>query len=279
MQYIILIIKGFFIGIAKIIPGVSGAMLAISMGIYEKAMKAISYFFDDAITNFKFLFSLGIGAILAVILTSNIILYFLTNYYLPTILLFIGLICGGIPMLFKKIDIKKLKKIDYFIFLFSFLFVFFLSSIGSQNIFVNLDHSVVRFFLYFLIGFIDCVTMIIPGISGTAVMMLLGCYDLLLNLLGSLGSFSQIVENITLLIPFISGIIITIILLSRLMTYLFEYKQSKAYCGIIGFSLSSIVILLKNIFNNTYTTSQIFVSILLFILGFYISFQLEKKDE
>ena len=279
MQYIILLIKGFFIGIAKIIPGVSGAMLAISMGIYEKAMKAISHFFDDAVGNFKFLFPLAIGAILAVILTSNTILYFLTNYYLPTIMLFIGLICGGIPMLFKKINIRKIRKSDLIILISSLFFVLLLSNIGKQNIFVNVDNPFLHFFLYFLIGLIDCVTMIIPGISGTAVMMLLGCYDLLLNLLSSLTNVSQIMYNITSLIPFGLGIIITIIFLSKLMTYLFTNKPVKTYCGIIGFSLSSIIILMRNVFTSAYTIHQYFYSMLLFILGFYISLKLEKKDE
>ena len=109
MNFLILLLKGFIIGIAKIIPGVSGALIAISFGIYEKAIKAISNFFENPINNFLFLFPIGLGVLLSISLTSGLILYFINNYYFPTILLFIGLIMGGIPSLIDNINIKKVK--------------------------------------------------------------------------------------------------------------------------------------------------------------------------
>ena len=109
MNFLTLLLKGFIIGIAKIIPGVSGALIAISFGIYEKAIKAISNFFENPINNFLFLFPIGLGVLLSISLTSGLILYFINNYYFPTILLFIGLIMGGIPSLINNINIKKVK--------------------------------------------------------------------------------------------------------------------------------------------------------------------------
>ena len=89
---IINLLKGIVIGIGKIIPGVSGAVIAISLGVYEKGLEAITKINKE---NIKFLINIGSGIVISIILFSKLILYFMNNYYLPTMLLFIGLIIGG----------------------------------------------------------------------------------------------------------------------------------------------------------------------------------------
>ena len=91
---LILIFKGMIIGVGQIIPGVSGGMLAISLGLYEKGVDAISNIFSDLKDNVKFLCSVGFGVVISVIIFSKIIKYLLINFYLHTMLLFIGLIFG-----------------------------------------------------------------------------------------------------------------------------------------------------------------------------------------
>jgi len=100
---IILVIKGFFMGISNIIPGVSGGTLAITMGIYEELISIISHILTKLKKNIGFLLPILIGAGLAIILGSRIIGYSLDNFPLPTIMFFTGLILGGLPMLYKKI--------------------------------------------------------------------------------------------------------------------------------------------------------------------------------
>ena len=90
-----LFIKGFIIGIAKIIPGVSGAMIAVSFNIYDKLINSITNFFDDKKNNLKFLIIVGSGILLSIVLCSNMIRYFINNYYLITMMFFISLIVGG----------------------------------------------------------------------------------------------------------------------------------------------------------------------------------------
>lgn len=277
MESVKLAIKGFLIGIAKIIPGVSGAMLAISMGIYERAMKAISEYRKNPIENFKFLLPLGIGAILAVILSSKMIVYFLNNYYLATMLLFIGLIFGGVPSLIKEAKIKKLTFRQFFIFLFSFSFVFLFSFLGEQNLFVEVNNPILKMLVFVMIGFIDAVTMIIPGISGTAIMMILGCYHLLLNLLASLSDFSNLWMNLKLLIPMVIGLIVGVILTAKLMNYLFKKHKQETYCGILGFALSSILLLFWQTFQQSYSIVQMTVGILLLFIGIVIGYRLDRK--
>ena len=87
-----LIFKGFIVGLGKIIPGVSGSLIAVSLGIYEKSIECISHFFKDVRNNLYFLGLIGIGVVLAVILGSKVIILLINNFYLPTMFLFIGLI-------------------------------------------------------------------------------------------------------------------------------------------------------------------------------------------
>ena len=266
MFFLINILKGFIIGIAKIMPGVSGALLAISLGVYENAIEAISSFFKNPIKYFKYLFSLFIGVFLAVILLSKLILFCINNYYLPTMLLFIGLIIGGMFNLFKKIEIKKMKLFHFLIIIFSFLIVVFLyfKNDTSITIFQN------NFISYFIIGFIDAFTMIVPGISGTAIMMVLNCYHMLLGLLSSLISINSIIINLNLIFPYLLGIVLTIILLSKLINYLIKNNQNLIYSFIIGFSLSSILVLFLMTFKNNYNFVTVIISLVLLLLGFII---------
>lgn len=234
-------------------PGVSGSVLAISMGIYEKAIDAIANFTKDIKNNFKFIIKLSLGLILAIFLTSKIIIYFLNNHYTPTMALFLGLIFGGIPVLFKKIDYKKLNIIDFIILILSFILVFLLSLVGKQHNLINLNNNI----LYFLIGMIDSITTIVPGISGTALMMLLGCYDTLLELMANPFNLSKI-------FPFIFGIILTSFIVIKIMDYLFKKKPNEIYSGVIGFTVSSLLTLILTIDINI-------ISICFFFLGFIIS--------
>ena len=102
-ENIFLVIKGFIMGIANVIPGVSGGTLALTLGIYEKLIKAISHFLSNLKENIKFLLPLGIGMVLAVITMSNVIDYSFKNFPLPTTLFFMGLVIGGVPLLYKRV--------------------------------------------------------------------------------------------------------------------------------------------------------------------------------
>ena len=106
-EKLILILKGIIIGAGKIIPGVSGGMLAITLNVYDKGIKAISDFFKDIKGNLIFLSTIGIGILISIISVSKVIKYALDLYYLPTMLLFIGLIIGGIPSIIETAKQEK----------------------------------------------------------------------------------------------------------------------------------------------------------------------------
>ena len=107
MKYLSLILKGFIIGIAKIIPGVSGAVIAISFGIYEKFINIISRPLHIKFNDLKFLSFLFIGAALGIGIFCKIVKFCIDNCYLPTMLLFLGLIIGGTPNILNEIKNKR----------------------------------------------------------------------------------------------------------------------------------------------------------------------------
>ena len=115
-ENIFLVIKGFIMGIANVIPGVSGGTLALTLGIYEKLIKAISHFLTNLKENIKFLLPLGIGMVLAVITMSNVIDFSFKNFPLRTTLFFMGLVIGGVPLLYKRVKgTKESKKASSYI--------------------------------------------------------------------------------------------------------------------------------------------------------------------
>lgn len=267
-----LVVKGFIIGIGKVIPGVSGSLIAVSLGLYEKLINTICCFFKNVKKNTIFLGSICIGIILAIVIGSKVISILLIHYYLPTMFIFIGLIAGTIPSIIDNAHIKSIK--DMVIIIISFLVVIVISEFVSNNTFVG-DGSVLSNFIVLLMGFIEATTMIIPGISGTAIFILLGYYQFLLEMFSNLTNFNYLLSNMSYILMFVIGLGIGIIVITKLMNYLFKNFKTKVYSAIIGFALSSILMLLNNILNTNLTFRQIIVSLILCIAGYKVASKLD----
>lgn len=262
-----LIIKGFIIGVGKIIPGVSGSLLAITLGIYDKLMKSIGNFFTNIKENIKFLMPILIGVVFAIMMMSKLLFYMLDKYYFITMFLFIGLIIGGVPSLINKVNKFNLKNI--ILFSISFLLIFSLSIIDNNRSFSIHDYPL---YIFFLIGLLDAATMIIPGISGSAIMILLGCYGTVLDLFSNI----YILENIIKIIPFLIGVLIGIYFISKLISFCLKKYYHESFSCILGFLLSSCLLLLINVFKCSFSFLDIIIGIILFVVGIFISILLEK---
>lgn len=275
MSSIILVLKGFIVGIGKIIPGVSGAMLAISMGLYEESIYSIRYFFKDIKRNTLFLSKIGLGVLIAIVIGSKIIKFLLFTIYIPTMILFLGLITGGFFSFIKEINMKNINYRNKIIFLICFLSVLLFKFIPSDSGILLIEQG--RNIVYFIIGLIDSATTIIPGISGTAIFMLLGLYELSIELFSSLDSLSNIIKYSPILIPYVIGLGLGGITMTFLMTYLFVNKKEETYFGILGFQLSAIIILLTDIISKDLTNKHFVISPFIFLLGFIAIKKLNKK--
>ena len=266
-------IKGFFIGIANIIPGVSGGTLAITLGIYEELISAISHFFSKLKDNIKFLTPVVIGALLSIILGSKVISYSLENYPLPTIMFFTGLILGGLPMLYKKVknDIK-IPYIAIFILTFAFVISLTLLKTGGEVTLSNL--VVLDYIKLFLVGMIAAATMIIPGISGSFMLMVMGYYEPIINTINSLTTFDNIVRDMLILIPFGIGVLIGIVLIAKIIEFLFKKFEVPTYFGIIGFVLASLIGVFTGTEGLTFTIIPFIIGVILFLVGFVVAYKL-----
>lgn len=265
MKYLILMCKGFIIGIAKIIPGVSGAIIAISFGVYERLINILSKPLQIKFNDLKFLSFLLIGAALGVGILCKSVKWCLDTYYLPTMLLFAGLIIGGVPEITHEIKKERFNWKIGLVFCLCFTFLYFSINIHGSN--SNYSGGIV----YFLIGVIESLTTIIPGISGTAIFMALGWYDTLLTIFEKMANFSI---NFMTLFLFISGLIISTIIISKVITWLFNNHKTLAYTGVLGFMCSSLVIMFEDAFSYSFSMYELIIGIGLFILGIFITIKI-----
>ena len=243
-ENIFLVIKGFIMGIANVIPGVSGGTLALTLGIYEKLIKAISHFFKNLKDNIKFLLPLGIGMLLSIITMSNVIDYSFKNFPLPTTLFFMGLVIGGVPILYKRVKgTKESKKVSSYVIAgltFALVIVLALSEqLFNINLTANLSNmNFFEYILLFLVGIIAAASMVIPGVSGSLVLMLLGYYYPILELVTEITKLNNLFTNIITGGVFGLGILVGIVGVSKLIEFLLEKYEVKTYFGVLGFILS-----------------------------------------
>lgn len=269
-----LVIKGFLIGVANIIPGVSGGTLAITLGIYEKLIGAISHFFKNLKENIKFIIPIGIGAVLSILLLSRVISFCLDKYTLATILFFIGLILGGIPLLNKKIKGHYKNVSNIIIFLLSFGFVIALSVLKGENVVSFANMNIINYIMLFLVGVVAAATMIIPGVSGSFVLMLLGYYKLIVDTIGALTKFNNIWQNIMILVPFGIGVLVGIVAISKLLEFLFKKYEVKTYFGVMGFITASIITIFTGAEGLVFSVPQLLIGLMLLGIGFTAAYKL-----
>lgn len=250
----------------KIIPGVSGSLLAVGLGIYEEVLDKIQNIFYDFNKNILYLSSLGVGFLIAIVFCSSIIDFFITNYYFITIFLFIGMMIGTTPQILKKIEINS--KIDYIYIIIPFIFIILLCN--NSNV---INFKINNFFVIIL-GFIEASTTIIPGISGTTVNLLFGSYEFLLELYQNLFNYKYIINNYNLIINYLIGLILGIFLMIKIVSILLKNYTNQFYLVITGLFFASILMMLGMINFNNFNILNLLIS----IIGFVVVYKLDNSN-
>lgn len=262
MNFLSNYIKGILIGAGAIIPGISSGVLCVIFGIYEKLLNSILNFFKDWKQNIKFLTPFAFGGLTGIIIFSNIILFLFETYPEITSFTFIGLILGCIPSIFKICNSKEKFKLHYIMFfIISFivaLLLIFLENALSNNIGIYYGDNYSFEFLL-LAGFFMSIGVVVPGISSTVILMLLGVYETYL--------YAVSIINMRILFPMGIGLLIGGFLCMKLIRFLLNKYHSQTYYSILGFVLGSIFILLPNIGFNTTGILSIAFCILGFLIG------------
>lgn len=275
------ILKGIVIGIANIIPGVSGGTMMVSMGIYDKMIHCVTHLFSEFKESMKFLIAIFVGMAIALVGLSFIIEPAFEYFPLQTSCLFIGLIVGGLPAIWGKVKGKGIK-ISYVIpFLLFFAVVVGLAALGEkEGNAADLTFSLWSCVKLFVVGIIASATMVIPGVSGSMMLLLLGYYNPIVSAIKdfvtALASFDMqgILAGCGVLVPAGVGIVVGIFAIAKLIEIIFEKFPLQAYWAIIGLIVASPFAILMMVGVGSLSIVSVIVSIVTFVIGFIVAMKL-----
>ena len=281
-------LKGIFIGLANIIPGVSGGTIAVILGIFDDLIDTINNFFRDIKKNLGFITPIGFGILFSILFFSSILELCLKKYSLPTNIFFIGLIFGSIPIIYKKAIKNGIKK-NYFLYtIISILIVILASNFNNDSVTqINNNLSFIFLLKIFFGGLLAAIAMIIPGISGSFIMVLLGIYPTVIN---SISNISRCLLNLSdknlllrtgaIIFSLGLGLILGILLISRLISVLLEKFYSETYFCILGLIIGSIYGIFASpmTYQSGINNFMILISVISFFVGAIISYFLGEKN-
>lgn len=276
-------LKGAAIGVAIIIPGISGGTVAVLLEIYEEMIKAISSLRKEFKKSVLYLLPILIGMIIAFGIMYFPMKYALLYIPLQTISLFSGLMIGSCPKMITDAKKNGFKMINLISLIVSFVFVLgicFIPDMGDVDL--SIDMPIINYLLLFIVGVVASYTLVIPGVSGSMFLLIIGYYHLIFN------TISQIKTNpghsILVLMIFAIGLLVGFFTIAKIMKVLLEKYLRATYWAIVTFVICSIPAIYisfdytKAVFNIiTVITSSICV--VLGIIGSYLVTIVTNKKE
>lgn len=251
------LLKGVLAGIGNIIPGLSGCSLLIIFNLYENCIEAISNIFKNFKKSILFLLPIGIGILIGTFTFSNVIKYCLENFPTPTSIIFASFVLGTLPTLFKHATKKGFQKKYMLPFLITFTIGILLLKIDPNITTTYKNENLINLIL---IGIVVASSTIIPGISCTVLLSLIGVYTIYINAISTI--------NLNILIPIGIGFALGAFILSTIINYLFKNYYGYTYFAIIGFTISTIPALINT---KLFFNSELIISITLGILAFILT--------
>lgn len=258
MNFLSNCLKGIAIGAGAILPGISSGVFCVIFGLYDKLLDSILNFFSDCKSNIKFLLPIIIGCVLGISLFGKLLNYCFYEFPIQTKCLFIGLILGSIPSLLKDINSKEKFKPFYFVFFLLALLVGIIC-IFLENSFSSHSLQNINFAYLIICGFFMSIGIVVPGVSSTIILMLLGVYNIYLTSVSTL--------YFPVLLPIFIGVLIGGFCFMKLTKYLLDNFYAPTFYCIIGFTIGSILVLLPS-FSSILDVS---IGVLSVILGFFIT--------
>lgn len=259
-------IKGIIIGASMLVPGVSGGTMALILGIYDDLIRSVSSFFENVRKNALFLGVVAIGGLIGLVMFVYVVKYGLDNFRMPTMFLFLGVVLGGLPILFKESKNGVKTKFDYGYLLIGFVIV--LCMTYFKGTLVNLENvtGLGSVLVLFLIGIIVAVALILPGISTSFLLLVLGMYEVTINAVET--------RDLAFLVPIIIGTLFGIIATTKVLEYWLNNNPRQVYMLIIGFVIASVF----SIFPGLPEGLDILYSIIMFVIGVVSIIYITKKN-
>lgn len=261
-------LAGLIVGIGWILPGVSGGVIAVSLGIYSKMIDAVGSFLQAKKKNFLYLLPIGIGGCIGLFLVSNVLQWLMAEWYNDVVYFFIGLVIGGIPTLLREANSPQGFKKQYLIFFAIGLSIIVLLFASEATGATNVDSlQQLQPWHAILSGAILSIGTIIPGISTSFILLILGLYEPMLTALNSL--------NIPLLIYAAIGFAAMSLLSIKSIQLLFKRFPGYSYYCVLGFLVGSTFLA----FPTPSWDAGLLIGVLLFAAGVFISLKMSKAPQ
>lgn len=275
------VMRGLAIGIANIIPGVSGGTMMVSMGIYNEVIGAVTGVFSHLKKSIRILLPYVIGMGIGIVGLSFVIGYFFEYYPLQTALLFMGLIFGGLPLIVPKVTGKRPSMTEILVFAVFFALVVWMQfwGEGTAKILTTDIESMVQLFF---IGALAAATMVIPGVSGSMMLMSMGYYTPIIDHINAfviaLVTFDMgtVLYCMGILVPFGLGVVLGVFLISKLVEYLLTKHERVTYFAILGLVVSSPIAVLAGLQLTQVGIWAILAGIIMFGVGLIVAGLLGK---
>lgn len=263
-HYINVSFKGICVGGSMAVPGVSGGSMAMILGIYDKLISAVGSFHKGVKRNILFLGMFCIGGFFGLWLFAKPLTMLIEQYPMPTLYFFMGAVAGGLPLMFKNAQVKVIscKAIVYPVL--GFLFVFLISLLPEGYFVAGGKQGFTLWLMLLFAGLVSAAALVLPGISVSYVLLLLGMYHETMNAVHEL--------LIAYLFPLGTGLIVGILLITKLLEKAMKHHPQPTYLIIIGFVFGSVLELFPG-FPKGY---QIPISLIAFLGGSLCVWQLSK---
>ena len=262
-QFIFRIFQGALIGLGAVLPGISGGVLGVIFGVYKPIMELISHPFANFKTHVPKLIPVFIGGIIGFLGIANLLAFFLEKYPDPSVCLFVGLIAGMLPSLFREAG-EQGRSRGSFISLIVCMIVIFVILNALNMASVTIEPN---FFWYLFCGFCLALSVIAPGMSFSTLLMPLGLYTPFIDGIGHL--------DFAVLIPGGIGALLTVIILAKAINALFTHFYSLAFHGIIGIVIAATIMIIP--FSSfAASAGQAVVNIICLVVGVIFALLLDR---
>ncbi|MGI6710618.1 MAG: DUF368 domain-containing protein [Bacilli bacterium] len=259
MKKIIEIFKGMMIGIANVIPGLSGGSIAVAFNIYDKFIYGFSNFFKHPIKTIKLLWAIVLGMGIGIAVSVVGVIYFLENFPVPTTMLFVGMVIGSLPFIKKKMDKEEKTKYDLSVFI---SMIVLMLGVMLMHIFFGenmVDITTINLkivIIILILGIVSAATMIVPGISGSMMLMVLGYYYYITSLSDGIVravlnlDFIGMWDFVWPMVPFVLGNVIGVVFMAKLLEKALIKYPRQLYCAILGLLISSPILIFYSMYKD-----------------------------
>ncbi|MCL2164929.1 MAG: DUF368 domain-containing protein [Oscillospiraceae bacterium] len=288
------VVNGVAVALAMVIPGVSGATIAIILGFYDELLAAINHFTENSRKHLRFLLPFSLGIVAGIVGFSSILDNLLTNFPFPTMLFFIGLLVGVLPIIYSKTEVRSVRELKpgkialIAIPCIVLIIISYLKPGVIENPADIINSIDAQFIAYILLsGIFASAALIIPGLSGSFILLLMGNYHIVIYSVSSARFLLTDISNIPLLldickvvVPFGIGVVIGGLIMARVIERLMRDYSRAVYLAILGLILGSIYALINEpvILQKGISGMAIVAGIITLLSGCSIAYFIGKKQ-